>query len=85
MDVVSVPDSAWRQYGERGSVMHRDFVLVDPRSFAPMLVVELEDRSHGSASARERDVCKDAALASAGVPILRVKAVARYFYCPGST
>ncbi len=78
MDVVEEPGDAWRQYGAPGSGMHLDFVLTDAASTEPRLVVELDDRSHWQAEARKRDAFKDAALASAGVPLLRVPAAARY-------
>ena len=37
------------------------------------LVIELDDKSHHRPEVRERDRFKDDPLASAGVPILRVK------------
>lgn len=78
MDVVQVPGDAWRQYGAPGSGMHLDFLIVDAATTAPRLVIELDDKSHWQAEARTRDAFKDAALASAGVPILRVTAAGRY-------
>ena len=51
-----------------------------PRLFSKLvevLVIELDDRSHWQMEARKRDAFKDAALASAGVPILRVRASGR--------
>lgn len=55
---------------------HADFVLCDPRQKGKVvLVVELDDRSHNSASAQKRDAQKEAVLASAGVPLLRIKGV----------
>jgi Protein of unknown function (DUF2726) len=77
MDVVAVPDQAWREYGAPGSGMHLDFVLADAGTLAPVLVVELDDKSHAQDKAQQRDAFKDAALSAAGVPILRVK-VGRY-------
>jgi hypothetical protein len=77
MDVIVVPDRAWREYGARGSGMHVDFVLADAGTLAPVLVVELDDNSHTQEKVQQRDAFKDAALAAAGLPILRVK-VGRY-------
>lgn len=77
MDVVTVSDQAWREYGAPGSGMHLDFVLADAGTLEPVLVVELDDKSHLQETAQRRDVFKDAALSAAGVPILRVK-VGRY-------
>jgi hypothetical protein len=72
MDVVSVPDHAWPTYGAPGSGMHLDFVLADTTTIEPLLVIELDDRSHAQPEARQRDAFKNDALASAGVPIVRV-------------
>ena len=73
LDVVNVPDKAWREYGAPASGMHLDFVLADAATTKVRLVVELDDKSHQRPEARERDRFKDNALAAAGVPILRVK------------
>jgi hypothetical protein len=73
MDVVAVPDAAWREYGAPGSGMHLDFVLAEAATLEPVLVVELDDRSHLHEKARQRDAFKDAALAAARMPMLRVQ------------
>ncbi len=78
MDVVAVPDHAWREYGAPGSGMHLDFVLADPVTLEVGLVIELDDKSHQGIEAQKRDALKDAALKAAGVPLLRVRAVGRY-------
>jgi hypothetical protein len=77
MDVLEVDDDSWQQYGAPGSGMHLDFVLADPETMAVVLAVELDDRSHWGAEARKRDLFKDSATASAGVP-LRVRAARQY-------
>ncbi len=77
-DVVTVPPDAWHEYGRPVSGKHLDFVLVDAETTAILLVVELNDRSHERRDRRERDAFGDAVLASAGVPVVRVKAAARY-------
>jgi hypothetical protein len=78
MDVVSVPDDSWQQYGAPGSGMHLDFVLADPETLAVLMVIELDDKSHWRSDVRERDAVKEAALAAARVTLLRVGVVARY-------
>jgi very-short-patch-repair endonuclease len=50
-----------------------DFVLVDAATFAPRLVVELDDSSHDRADRRDRDAFVDDVLAAAGIPILHVR------------
>jgi very-short-patch-repair endonuclease len=69
---VSVPDHAWSEHGAPGSGMHVDFVLADASTLEPRLAIELDDRSHGRPEAKERDAFKDAVLAAAGMPLLRV-------------
>jgi hypothetical protein len=78
MDVVQVPNYAWKQYGSPGSGMHLDFVLADAETTKLLLVIELDDKSHLRDEAKIRDDFKDAALAAAGIALLRVKAAGRY-------
>jgi hypothetical protein len=78
LDLVSVPDRHWHRYGAPASGMHVDFVLADPASAEPRLVIELDDRSHQRPEARKRDAFKNAALGSAGIPLLRVSVASRY-------
>lgn len=52
---------------------HVDFVLCDPRTMAIVAAIELDDSSHLRAERVERDQLVNAALASAGVPLLRVE------------
>ena len=77
LDVVTVPEKAWRQYGAPASGMHLDFVLADAATAEVRLVIELDDRSHQRLEVKERDRFKDDALASAGVAVMRVT-VGRY-------
>jgi hypothetical protein len=79
LDVVSVPNNAWRTHGTKGSGMHLDFVIAASESLEPRLVIELDDRSHARLQARQRDDFKNAALAAAGLPILRIIAAGRYY------
>ncbi|MBV9124678.1 MAG: DUF2726 domain-containing protein [Planctomycetes bacterium] len=78
LDVLSVPDHAWRAYGAPASGKHVDFVLADAAATEIRLVIELDDRSHWQPQPRRRDAFKDAALTASGVPILRIAAAARY-------
>ncbi len=77
MDMVRASDDLWKEYGARGGGMRLDFVPADAETTEPRLVVELDDRSHRRADARERDAFKDGALRAAGVPVLRVTAAGR--------
>lgn len=57
---------------------HVDFVLCDPATMRPRLVLELDDASHQREDRRERDGFVDAALQAAGLPILHVRAARTY-------
>lgn len=50
-----------------------DFVLLDADS-AIVAAIELDDRSHDNVRRQQADAVKDAAMASAGVPLLRYRA-----------
>lgn len=50
-----------------------DFVVCDAHTFAPRLVVELDDASHDRADRQARDVFVDEVLAGVGLPILHVR------------
>jgi hypothetical protein len=78
MDVLFVDDGAWKEFGAPASGMHVDFVLAEVGTLEPVLVIELDDRSHAGDAARKRDQFKDATLNAAGVPILRVRAAGKY-------
>jgi hypothetical protein len=71
-DVVDVPFGGERFWFRRIRGYHVDFVLCDPETTAPLLVVELDDRSHRSDRARRQDAFKDAVLRAAGLPVYRV-------------
>lgn len=51
---------------------HVDFVLCTPDHIAPILVIELDDKSHERRERRERDDFVDKAFAAAGVPIIHL-------------
>ncbi len=78
LDVVAVPAAAWQQFGAPASGMHLDFVLAEAATLSVRLVIELDDKSHQREDVRQRDGFKDAALASAGIPLLRVRVARRY-------
>ena len=52
---------------------HVDFVLCDRETAGPVLAIELDGASHGTEIQRQRDAEKDAVLAQAGLPLLRVE------------
>jgi hypothetical protein len=78
MDLVDVPDYAWREFGAPGSGMHLDFVVADAANLEPRVVIELDDRSHSRVEVQQRDAFKNTALEAAGIRILRVNAAGGY-------
>jgi very-short-patch-repair endonuclease len=71
-------DARRKGFWAKISQKHLDFVLVDSADTAIRLAIELDDRSHDRKDRRERDAFVDAALAVAGIPILRVAAASAY-------
>ena len=63
--------NAWRSKINR---KHADYVLVKQDTLAALAVIELDDASHNTASAKKRDDVKNQALAAAGLPLIRIKA-----------
>lgn len=57
---------------------HIDFVLCFVDGVKPCLAIELDDASHDEEDRRARDGFVEAALATAGLPFLRVRAAASY-------
>lgn len=57
---------------------HIDFVICDSFNFEPLLAIELDDPSHLTEDAQDRDYVKDKVLQSSQMPILRVKTQKKY-------
>lgn len=70
--------SRWQSAFNAISAKHFDFLLCEPADCVPKLAVELDDKSHDKPSRRQRDRLVDSACASAGLPLLRVKAAWAY-------
>jgi hypothetical protein len=60
------------------SSKHLDYVLVDRRTGAIKLAIELDDKSHRQKQRRVRDAFVNRVCAQAGVPLLRVSVAGRY-------
>jgi very-short-patch-repair endonuclease len=70
--------SIWQAAFNRITRKQLDFVLCDPDSTRPLLVIELDDRTHQRPERRERDGFIDDACAAAGLPILHITAAKTY-------
>lgn len=53
---------------------HVDFLVLHPRSAEPILAIELDDSTHITAAAKDRDARKDRLFSGAKLPLKRVKA-----------
>lgn len=80
-DVIVTPETTSRYWFKKIRGYHVDFVLCNPHTTAPLLVVELDDRSHESTRAQERDAFKESVLAAAKLPLYRV--TCQQAYDPG--
>lgn len=80
LDLVWLPRSTANAQAHRNRVQskHVDFILCDPHTLNPVLVIELNDRSHERADRQERDAFVDAVLQAAGLPVLHVAASSGY-------
>ncbi len=76
LDLVWLPKGTEHVQSHRNTVQskHVDFVLCDRQALKPLLVIELNDASHDSASRKERDQLVANVLAAAGIAMLTVRA-----------
>ncbi|MCL4199372.1 MAG: DUF2726 domain-containing protein [Phycisphaerales bacterium] len=79
-DLLWLPKGAHEQQPHRNRIQskHVDFVICSADALRPLLVIELDDRSHEREDRRQRDAFVDRALGAAGLPILHVPARAAY-------
>nr|WP_251068303.1 DUF2726 domain-containing protein [Marinobacter sp. C7] len=81
-DLISVKSgldrSTWQSARNRIKSRHIDIVIVERKTFKPVWAVELDDKSHNSATRQERDSFLDKAFEVAGLPLLRFKAKRSY-------
>lgn len=66
--------SGWQTAFNRISGKHVDFVICNPADLGVLGVVELDDRTHQRFERGSRDGAVDAALAGAGIQVIRVQA-----------
>src|SRR5882724_1728841 len=79
VDIVGCPDALWNApYGRRLAQKHVDFVLHEADSGVILAVLELDDRTHSLPERRKRDRFLNELLAEADIPLIRIRAAARY-------
>jgi len=59
-------------------MMHIDYVLIDEEAQNVLLAVELDDESHNTPEARERDAIKNNALEESGINLIRIPVSKKY-------
>ena len=70
--------STWQRAFNRISSKHLDFLVVDSDTFMPLVAIELDDRSHNSPKAAERDAVKADACRTAGLDLERISVAEGY-------
>lgn len=68
----------WQRAFNAISAKHFDFVICDPGNCFVKLAIELDDASHDNPKRQQRDAFLDHATASAGLPLVRLKAARGY-------
>lgn len=72
-DLIEVTDKKhYMKYFAKISQKHVDFVLCD-KEMQVYFALELDDRSHDTEKAKEKDVFKDRAFKAAGIPLKRIR------------
>ncbi len=76
-DVIQADTNARADFF-RISQKHFDWIICDPQSLKPIAAIELDDASHKKDRAKYADGVKDAAAASAGLPLIRITCRSSY-------
>ncbi|MGL4511954.1 MAG: DUF2726 domain-containing protein [Lacipirellulaceae bacterium] len=78
LDLIEPTEGLASVAGRKISQRHVDFVLVDPKTTRVVACIELDDATHLTAERAEKDAYLAAALASAGVVLVRFPIYKRY-------
>ncbi len=72
-------DRGWKgRFGAQIWAKHIDFVIFDVNTAEVYLCIELDDSSHNTREAKERDAFKNKVLAAADLPLVRIPVQGRY-------
>lgn len=75
-DIVNVQSgdrAAWRSAFNRIACKSVDFVVMHLETGTPIMVIELDDRSHSRSDRQERDALVNEVLRQASIPLVRFK------------
>ena len=67
----TVPRKLFWRYFSKISQKHIDFVLVDPKTFTTLCVIELDDKSHEQNERKQRDAFVDYVMKQVEIPLHR--------------
>jgi len=79
-DLIDIRGNDSKSFGMGNKInqKHVDFVLCSISTTEPLLVIELDDRSHNTLQRQEKDRFKDSCFQDAGLPVMRVTCRASY-------
>ena len=67
----TVPRKLFWRYFSKISQKHMDFVLIDPKTFTTLCVIELDDKSHAQNQRKQRDAFVDYVMKQTEIPLHR--------------
>ena len=67
----------WRHFSQI-SQKHIDFVLIDPKTFTTLCLIELDDKSHARVARIKRDKFVNQIMGQTGLPLHRIPIRRRY-------
>jgi very-short-patch-repair endonuclease len=74
---VSNQHENWSAYNQIVQ-KHIDYLICDPKTMKPLVGIELDDKSHDSASRKSRDEFLESVFRAGGLPLVRIKAKGSY-------
>ncbi|MCI8554062.1 MAG: DUF2726 domain-containing protein [Clostridiales bacterium] len=63
----------YRRFFSKIQAKHVDFILSDPDTLEPVLLIEVDDSTHDTVSRQERDDFLDSVYCQAEIPILHIR------------
>ena len=76
--MIRMPDAEKKFHQNQIQCKHVDFLLCEPDSLKPLLVIELDDGSHRKYDRQTSDEFKDKTFKNVGLPVKRVMIQTNY-------
>ncbi len=77
-DILCVKEEDWAIYGRKIASKHLDFVVIDKKTSAIRLAIELDDKTHDQSDRKARDLFLNKAMEAAAMPLFRVQVQKSY-------